>query len=81
MTNNVGLTFSVGDIILRFTISVEQDKLVTLNYIFSVVIDKPVEFEKLPAEGEDLGISPILLKEFKEYTFIISRKKPKDANM
>jgi hypothetical protein len=25
MTNNVGLTFSVGDTILRFTISIEQD--------------------------------------------------------
>ena len=25
MTNNVGLTFSVGDIIPQFTISIEQD--------------------------------------------------------
>ena len=25
MTNNVGLTFSIGDTILRFTISIEQD--------------------------------------------------------
>jgi hypothetical protein len=25
LANNVGLTFSVGDIILRFTISIEQD--------------------------------------------------------
>ena len=25
MTNNVGLTYSVGDTILRFTISIEQD--------------------------------------------------------
>ena len=25
MTNNVGLTFGVGDIIPRFTISIEQD--------------------------------------------------------
>ena len=27
MTNNVGLTFSVGDTIPRFTISIEQDNL------------------------------------------------------
>ena len=41
MTNNVGLTFSVGDAIPRFTISIEQDKLqlVTLNMIFSVAIN------------------------------------------
>ena len=25
--NNVGLTFSVGDTLLRFTISIEQDNL------------------------------------------------------
>ena len=39
MTNNVALTFSVGDTTLRFTISIEQDKLelVTLNIILSVV--------------------------------------------
>ena len=42
MTNNVGLTFSVGDTILQFTItSIEQEKLelVILNTInFSVVL-------------------------------------------
>ena len=39
MTNNVELTFSVGDIIAQFTISIEarQLELVTLNIKFNVV--------------------------------------------
>ena len=39
MTNNVGLTFSVGDTILPSTISIEQRQLelMTLDIIFSVV--------------------------------------------
>ena len=43
MTNNVGLTFSVGDTTPWFTISIEQDKLdlVALNRIFSVVHTGP----------------------------------------
>jgi hypothetical protein len=38
MTNNVGLTFSVGDTTPWFTISIEQDdlELVTVNIIFIV---------------------------------------------
>ena len=38
MTNNVGLSFSVGDTIPWFTISIEHKilELVTLNIIFSV---------------------------------------------
>jgi hypothetical protein len=36
MTNNVGLIFSVGDTRPQFTISIEQDKLVPLNFMFSV---------------------------------------------
>jgi hypothetical protein len=41
MTNNVGFTFSVGDITPRLTISIEQDmKLVTLNDIFTVVLNR-----------------------------------------
>ena len=38
MTNNVGLTFSVGDTTPWFAISMEQKQLesVTLNIIFSV---------------------------------------------
>jgi hypothetical protein len=39
MINNDGVTFSIGETIPRFTISIEQDKLelVTLNIIFSVL--------------------------------------------
>ena len=39
MTNNVGLTFSVGDVIPWFRISIEQRQLelVTLNTICTVV--------------------------------------------
>jgi hypothetical protein len=38
VTNNVGLTCSVGDTMPQFTISIEQDnqELVTLIFIFSV---------------------------------------------
>ena len=41
MTSTIGLIFSVGDTVLRFTISIEQDKLelVTLTIIFGVVND------------------------------------------
>ena len=47
MTNNVGLTFSVGDTMLQFTISIEQDnlELVTLNIIFSVVSMHTKEYD------------------------------------
>ena len=40
MTNNVGFTFSVGDTIMWFTISFEQDNynLVTPNITFSVYV-------------------------------------------
>ena len=39
MTNNVGLTLRVGDTILWFTISIEQNRLdlVKLNIMLSVV--------------------------------------------
>jgi hypothetical protein len=39
MINNDGVTFSIGETIPRFTISIEQDKLelLTLNIIFSVL--------------------------------------------
>ena len=41
MTNNVGFTFSVGDITPRFTISIEQNKkLLTLNIIFTVAFKR-----------------------------------------
>ena len=58
MSSNVGLTFSVGDTTLQFTISSEQEQLelVTLNIIFSVVTDKPVEFVKEAVEVRDLRI-------------------------
>jgi hypothetical protein len=41
VTNNVGLTSSVGDTMPHFTISIEQDnqELVTLIFIFSVAGD------------------------------------------
>ena len=39
LTNNVGLRFTVGDTLLRFTISVGEDnlELVTQNTIFNIV--------------------------------------------
>ena len=40
MTNNIGLTFSVGDTIPQFTNSIDQGQLelVTLSIIFSVAV-------------------------------------------
>ena len=50
MTNNVGLTFSVGETILRFTITIEQDKLelVTLNIIFTIAVGFARSFPPSP---------------------------------
>ena len=65
MTNDVGLTISVGDTIYTTVYNqywARQLELVTLNIKFSVVINVAVEFEKQPVQIQDAPKFPKTLQ-------------------
>ena len=74
MSNNIGLTFSVGDTIPWFTIRARELELVTLNIIFSVV-----EFEKYRFKFKDFRKITDQFRGICRYT-LYSKEKPKDHN-